>query len=38
MERFLGDADESEEASSGISMGKKAGFLCCPLVGIVKVK
>ena len=36
-ERSLGDADESEEASSGISMGKEAGVLLDPLLGIVKV-
>jgi len=36
-DRSLGDADESEEASSGILMGKKAGFLFISLVGIEKV-
>ena len=34
-ERSLGDADESEV--SGISMGKEAGVLLDPLLGIVKV-
>jgi len=35
-ERSLGDADESEEASSGILMWKEAGVLLGTQVGILK--
>ena len=35
--RSLGDADKSDEAFSGIVIGKEAGVFLCSLVGMIKI-